>query len=262
MDDRPDGEELRHVLRNVAGYRALCAQVRRSSTGGLFFGGLMLFIWYAGFGQRNDYGPFSLIYLGLAGLEFTVALWNRVSPSAEGILLDGVVLLVFGVATLTRHLLTWQGAIAGPKPIPIFSLLAVYWVYSGFSTVRSYFQIRRAFTHRPSAEHLRWFNDLLREVKAADPDADPDALDLPTKPPLRGKLLGDTALFVSPGSDDPIIVARPDVVIDRLPPKEPGGPPGGRLFLGEEVGTFRLDPANWRNYAAWKKAGGEAVDGP
>lgn len=260
MDDRPDGEEVRHVLRNVAAYRGLCAEVRRSSTGGLFFGGLMFVIWYLAFGQRNDYGPFSLLYLGLAGLEFTVALWNRVNPSAEGILLDGVVLLAFGAATLARHLLIMQGVIVGPAPSVVFTLLAVYWMYSGFSTARSYFYIRRAFSHRPSAEHLRWFNDLLREIKAADPEADPTSLDLPTKPPLRAKLLGDTALFLAPGEDDPLILAREDVVIERLPPAEGDATPRGRLYLGEEVGVFKLDPANWRNYSAWKWEGGEPVE--
>ena len=125
---------MRHVLRNVAAYRGLCAQVRRSSTGGLFFGALMLFLWYVAFGQRNDFSPFSIVYLGLAALEFSVAMWNRISPSAEGILFDGLVLMVFGLTTLVRYALSTQGVKAGPPPSVVFVLLSVYWLFSGFNT--------------------------------------------------------------------------------------------------------------------------------
>jgi hypothetical protein len=250
MDDWMAGEQKRAVLRNVAAYRALCDRVRRTATGGLIFGVVMLGLWYFIYGQENDYRLVSLIFLGLGSLEFTVALWNKLRPSAEGVLMEGLVLITFGAAWLVRQ---WLLGLFSP-----FVLLAFYWLISGFGHVRGYAQLRRAFEQRPTADHLRWFDDLLREVRTADPDDDPTALDLPTRPPTRGKLLGDTAIFLQAGSDDPLIVAREDVEIEREPAKSPDREPAGYLVIeGVDFGGFPLDPKNWRNYERWKAEGGQ-----
>ena len=150
---------------------------------------------------------FGLIYLGLAGLEFTAALWNKFRPSAEGVLIDGMVLLVFGAATLVRQYLIFQGQCPAASS-RCWSCSGRTGCTPGSATSGNYAQLRRAFAQRPTADHLRWFDELLREVRRADPAEDSTALDLPTRPPVRGKLLGDTAVFLQAGSDD---------VIDRRP---------------------------------------------
>jgi hypothetical protein len=257
-DDWLAGEQKRAVLRNVAAYRRLCHQVRRKATGGLIFGAFMLGIWYFLLPERGalgKYGPLGLIYLGLAGLEFTVALWNKLRPSAEGVLMDGLVLCVFGASTLARQYLVWQNGMA---PSVVLALLGAFWVWSGVSHARGYAGLRRAFAIRPTADHLRWFDELLREVRDADPTDDPAALDLPTRPPTRGKLLGDTAIFLQAGSDDPVIAARTDVEIERQPARSADRDPVGYLVIeGADFGSFPLDPDNWRNYERWKIEGGE-----
>ena len=251
MDDWLPGEQKRAVLRNVAAYRELCERVRRGATSGLIFGVIMLALWYFMFGQRNDYRVLSLIYLGLGGLEFTVALWNKLRPSAEGVLMEGLVLMAFGVASLARQLLL---GVLSP-----FILLGLYWLWAGFSHVQNYAQLRRAFAQRPTADHLRWFDELLREVRRANPAEDSTALDLPSRPPVRGKLLGDTAVFLQAGSDDVVIAARDDVEIEREPAKGQDRDPVGYLLIeGADFGGFPLDPDNWRNYAAWKTEGGQS----
>jgi hypothetical protein len=256
MDDWLASEQKRSVLRNVAAYRELCRRVRRSATGGLIFGAFMLGIWYLipDRGPFGKFSPFGLIYLGLAALEFTVALWNKVRPSAEGVFRDGLVLLVFGAATLVREYFIWK---AGLRTSPIFAVLGAYWVFAGFGHVRNYARLRQAFADRPTAAHLRWFDDLLREVRRADPADDPTALDLPTKPPVRGKLLGDTAVFLAAGSDDAVIAARDDVEIERTAPKPDRDPAAFLLIEGIDYGEFPIDPENWRNYTAWKAEGGQ-----
>ena len=258
MDDWVAGEQKRAILRNVAAYRELCRHVRRGATSGLFFGAFMLAIWYFLFGQRNDYGVFSLVYLGLAGLEFTVAMWNKFRPSAEGVLMDGVVLLVFGGATAVRQVLFMMGILPGGGPGAFMLIFAALWLWQGFGHVKQYLAIRRAFSERPTPEHLRWFEGLMREVREADPSTDPDALDLPTRPPFRAKLLGDTALFLAPGGGDPLIVARNQVQIKCIPSKDPDRDPEAYLVIeGDDFGRFRIDPDNWRNYAKWKTDGGQ-----
>ena len=249
MTDDIDPVERRALLRQIAAYRALCQEVKQKANWGLVFGGIMLGVWYFAIPAREQFGIFGLIYLGLAALEFTAGLWNKFSPSPEGILVDGLVLIVFGGANLARQGLIF---LAGAKISPYLLLFGGYWLYQGYSHVQSYFHIRSAFPSRPSAEHLRWFDSLLAEVRQADPDADPDALDLPTRPPLRAKLLGDMAVLLSPGSSHPMIVGREDVEIELLP-SDPNRESVAVLYIeNEDYGKFPIDDANWRNYTRWK----------
>lgn len=257
MDERLDPDEARHILRNVAAYRHLCEHVRKKATWGLLFGAVMFGLWYTAFGQRNNYGLFSLIYLGLASLEFSAGLLNKIRPSAEGVLVDGFVLFGFGAANLGRAYLGWQMGLP-PNSYFFYVLLGGYWIFAGTSSVRSYASLRRAFSFRPSAEHMRWFGDLVREIRVADPENDPTALDLPTKPPLRGKLLGDMAIFLPAGSADVVVASRRDVEIEREESRNPDRPPVGFLLIeGADFGGFPIDPVNWQNYARWKTEGGQ-----
>lgn len=257
-----DIDDPRAILRRVAAYKELCDRVRRSATGGLVFGGLMLLLWYL-MPPALKFKTFGLIYLGLAALEFTAALWNKFAPAAEGILLDGVVLLVFGGMNLVRQYLLWNGQLPGQgHPSPLWALFGVWMLLQGVGHVRSYFAVRRAFgALRPTHEHLRWYSELIQDVRNADPTDDPTALDLPTRPPLRGKLLGDTAVFLPPNGEV-IVAAREDVEFD-VDADEEGRPPAAHLWVeGENLGRFTLDPDNWRNYSAWKSAGGQEPEPP
>lgn len=256
MDEPLDPRDVRALLRNVGAYRQLRQHVRQRASWGLGFGAFMLAFWYFILPNNDKFGPFGLSYLGLAALEFTVALWNKVRPSAEGVLFDGLVTLTFGVANLGRVAMLWQQNAGNPSPVSL--VFGIICLASGLSTVRSYAQLRRAFSVRPTAEQLRWFDGLIRDVRAADPEADPTALDLPTRPPVRGKMLGDSVFFLQAGSDELMIAGREDVEIERAPAKSPGREPVGYLIIhGQDFGGFPLDPDNWRNYAAWKGHGGE-----
>jgi ABC-type multidrug transport system fused ATPase/permease subunit len=250
----PDSARKRAVLLQVAAYRELCRRVAKSGTHALFFGGFMLFVWYLQYGSAplvKVLSLFSLLYLGTALLEFVAGLMNRFFPSAEGVLLEGVVLVVFGLSVIARHYLS-----PGPKPPAVFALFGVFWIVQGVRHVRGYAQLRRAFEERPTAAHVAWFEDLLREVREADPDTDPQALDLPARPRVRGKLLGDTAVFLVGGPDGLVVADRDAVEIDPEPTADPSRLPTAHLRVdGVAVGRFRLDPENWRNYAAWKAEG-------
>jgi hypothetical protein len=255
----PDPHETRTVLRQVAAYRVLHESVRKKATGSIFFGLFMLAIWYALDGRNNDWSLFSIIYLSLGLLELSVGLLNRLWPSAEGILLDGLVLLGFAASNLIRQYFIWR--LVGNKGIsPVFLVFGVLWAFQGMQTIRSYFQIRRAMPARPTAEHLRWFDGLVRELRLADPQADTRELALPTEPFLTGKLLGDTAFFLEP-SGTVIIAAREDVTIERIAADGqgiPAIPARGYLTIeGAEFPPFKLSDANWSNYVAWKREGGE-----
>jgi len=265
MDDWEDGPSRRVILQSVAAYYELCRQVRKKATGGLLFGVGMLAFWYFLIPEQGPFSKFTvfgLIYLGLAGLEFTSALWNKLAPAAEGVLLDGFVLLIFGGSTVVRIYLLWQ-ANGKMGDNWLFLGFGAFMLFRGVGTIRSYFQLRRAFSFRPTRDHIRWFEELLRDVRQANPELDPDALDIPTEPPVRGKLLGDMAVFLVAAKSTPLIVDREEVEIQRRPPKDPDRPARGSLFIGpDDFGDFPLDLDNWRNYERWKTEGGQAPEPP
>jgi len=244
-DDRPSGEELRYTLRNVVAYRMVCEQVRSASTGSLIFGAIMLALWYWLIPDAQKYKPFSLIYLVLGALEFCTGVYNRVFPAPEGILIDGILLLAFTASTIAQLVL-------GQRFSP-FQVLAIFWAMQGVRNVRHYFAIRRAIPIRPTRSDLRWFKELMADVRSADPVEDDQSLDLPTEPPFRAKLLGDSAFFLTPGVDQLLILSRDDVEIVRKPKIDGDDAPKAQLILDRDrIGTFALDAENWRNYAKWK----------
>lgn len=243
-----DSEAKRHILRQVAAYRDLCESVRKSGTSSLFFGAVMLALWYGVIPDREKYAIFGLIYLSLAAAEFATGLLNRFRPSAEGVLFDGLILIAFGGSNLIRVYLRWE---AGGNPFSLLTFFSVYWLYQGVQHVRGYATLRKLFTHRPTAEHLRWFADLLREVKSGNPELDPDALDLPTAPRVKAKLLGDTAVVLI--GSEVVISAREQ--FDIAPMKSTADDDRPRALLaigGYDFGEFTISPENWQNYTKWK----------
>lgn len=243
----PTGAETRTMLRNVGAYRGVVGHVRRSAWYSFAFGAFFTFNWYS-LPAKDQFAPFGLLYLALGVLEFTVGLLNLVKPSLEGILFDGVVLIFFGVQSAARQFL-----LGVPSTWLLFS---AYLAYSGVQRCRNYFQIRRAFPVRPTSANLKWFDDLIRDVRKADPANDPAALDLASTPPLRAKLIGDSAFLIASGTNDLIILAADEFDLDEVQAGD--GPSRASLRLeGVSGKPFPLDADNWRNYHEWKRANGQ-----
>lgn len=252
--DQPSPDETRKVLRQVAAYRRVCEQVRRKGTGSLVFGCVMLGVWWFLDGQRNNWDIFSLLYLGIAVLEIGVGFLNRFFPTAEGILLDGVVLLAFAASNGVRAFIFWQ---LTKRVDWVYVVFGVFWTLQAVNILRTYAQIVKGMPARPTRAQLRWFDGLLADLRAADPKADPRAMAIPTDPYLTGLLLGDTAFFLDQ-SGEVLIVARERVTLEAEDSPHPDRPPQGYLTIeGVDFPPFKLSRANWENYVAWKRDGGE-----
>jgi len=251
-DDAPlnAGEKVR-ILQRVAAYYCLCESVRKSSTWGLIFGGIMLAIWYAAFDDALKYNWFGIVYLTLAAAEFGTGLLKRFAPSAEGVLLDGLVLIMFGAWNVLREALMWQKIMPG-QVHPAFVFFGCYWCYQGFQSCRNYGTLRRLFAERPTRENIRWFDALLKEVRFANPKEDSQALALPTRPPVTAKLLGDIAFFAIVAGE-PIITTRDQVMISMIDSDEGNRRPEAVLAIeGSVFEPFPISGANWENYRRWK----------
>lgn len=255
VDDAPiDPDDMRSTLTKVLTYRHLRERVRRKSNSTLFFGLFMVGIWWFTAGRHNDWGPFSIIYLSIAMLEVSVGILNRLFPSLEGILIDGFVIMAFGVSSLIRQYLLFQ-MWGKPAISPVFALLGLYWVYQGIMTMRSYFQLKKALPITPTAEHLRWFDLLERELQRADPRNDPQMLALPMEPPLSVKLIGELC-FIMEAGQNVYILGQDQFMIE---PFEENPNKALVYLMSAPVAEIKLSESNWNNYTAWRRSLGQPI---
>jgi hypothetical protein len=242
-----DESAMRLRLQHVAAYRELCRSVQRSGRENVFFALLMLgFAYY--FHTRGQ-APEELIaiYVALAVGELLIGLFKWAVPSAEGLILDGLVLLAFAALNFGREF------VAGGKPSSVGIFFGLLMLFLAFGRFKAYFQLRTLFAERPSAEHIAWFDDLVHEIQAADPQTDELVLDLPTSPHWKAKLLGGTAFFVT-ASGHAVWVAGPDD-FTLVREKTDHGTGRRKALLrihGEAYPEFDLTDASWGNYLKWR----------
>lgn len=241
-----DDFEMRMRLQQVAAYRELCRGVRRSGRDNIVFAGLMAFLAYMVW--KGGPNPLLLSFYGiLIGSELAVGLYKWAFPSAEGHLFDGLVLLMFAGANLGIEVL----GVRGRAPDVVIVLISLLILSQAINRFRFYGQLRRLFAERPSAEHMAWFDDLVREINSADPQSDELTLDL--QPIWKAKLLGSTAFFVSAKGND-VLVAGPDE-FEILREKVDRGTGRRRGILnihGLPYPELEITDATWANYQRWR----------
>jgi hypothetical protein len=245
-----DDYEMRLRLQKVAAYRELCRGVRRSGRENVVFAAIMLFLAYL-VSENGGAPPLVLtIYVILAGGELLVGLFKWLVASAEGILLDGLVLLVFAGFNLYMQYVRLQNN----WPLdPVIVFLGLFLLMGAVKQFRAYGQLRRLFADRPSAEHMAWVDGLVHEILTADPQSDELALDLPTGPHWKAKLLGKTVFFVA-RRGGAIWIAGPDD-FELLREKADHGTGKRKALLrihGVPYPDFEITDASWSNYQKWR----------
>jgi hypothetical protein len=247
-----DEDTMRVRLQHVAAYRELCRSVKRSGRENVVFALIMLGLAYYTF-QPNAAGIVAIIfylYAGLALAEFAVGLFKVLVPRAEGVLLDALILLLFAGWNLG-----WQGlglwAGRGVQA-PWILILGLYMLFGAFGRFRYYGHLRRLFAERPDPEHMAWFDDLVREIQVSDPHSDSLALDLPTRPHWKAKLLGGTVFFVATDGNAVWVAGASDFTLRREKTERGHGYRKAMLSIhGESFPEFDLDDVSWANYTKW-----------
>lgn len=246
-----DDHEMRRRLQQVATYRQVCAAVRAGAGHTLFnallMGGLTYFL-YANLGPH----PFLLVNAAFAAAELVVGLWKKAAPTIEAVLMDGLLVGGFGLWVLGRQALALQGVGGAGRVNPLSIAFGVWWMIDAVKTVRTYAALRRAFPDRPTRDQIRWFDDLAAETWAADPADNDLALDLPTKPRLKGQLLGSTAFLVAGRGAEVWVAGAEALIIER--DREDAGSgrrPATLWVFGQEFPPFDIDDASWDNYRRW-----------
>lgn len=242
-----DESTMRLRLQQVAAYRELRRSVQRSGRENVVFALIMLGIAY--FIYSNGGQATAILFGVLAVGELCVGLFKWLVPTAEGLVLDALVLFTFAALNGWIAYNQFQGR-GQPSPISVF--FALFMLYSAVNKLKAYGELRRLFAERPDPEHIAWFDDLVAEVRTADPTSDRTALDLPTRPHWKAKLLGGTAFFVSATGNTVWIAGADDFTLRREKAERGAGYRKALLSIyGEGFPEFDLDDASWDNYARW-----------
>ncbi|HEY3788320.1 MAG TPA: hypothetical protein VGL71_05660, partial [Urbifossiella sp.] len=202
-----DDPMMRFRLQQVLAYRSLCGHIRSSGRSNVFFALLFLAFAYMSF-RPNAAGALAIIYVvygALALAEIAVGLLKWFFPSAEGVLFDAMLLFLFAGLNLGVQGLAFA---LGARPQTVGLVVGVFLLFGSFRRFKNYLDLRRLFADRPSREQLAWFDDLIYEIRHADPATDDLALDLPTRPHWKAKLLGATAFFVAKRGSE-VLIAGP-----------------------------------------------------
>lgn len=244
-----DDIEMRKRLQQVAAYRDLCRRVRRSGRENIVFALIMLFLAYTI--SRGPVLPVVVtLYLILAVGELLVGVFKVMRPSAEGVFLDGIVLLIFAVYNLGFMFWRFQNGIP-PDLVIIF--LGLFMLMGAVGRFKDYRLLRQLFARRPGAEHIAWFDELIAEIRLADPESDDQAIDLPTQPHWKAKLLGSLAFFVSRRGNHVLVAGPEDFEILREKTDHGTGRRQAilRLFAAPSP-EFPIADATWANYQKWR----------
>jgi hypothetical protein len=191
-------------MQRMADYRTTCRFLNHSGKQGIVFGCVFLLIGYASFaGDLVSY-----LYLGLGVLELLIGVLNRYRPSAFGIVLDGIMLILLGIWNLS-----WLGMAVGQGlPIPWFSgVFGALVIIVGIQRIRRYPRVKAAFDDPPTEEQKAWFDEIIKEIQESTPDAAGDVVEFRAGFVWKGKRYGDTAIFVDKMDMENLIVDRGDI---------------------------------------------------
>lgn len=248
-----DIDEMRATLARVSTYRKVCESVRASSGHTLFNGVLFLGIAYLNYNLIGRFHPILLGPILIGTGEVLVGLWKRIKPSPECVLLDAILQFCFVLSIAIREILLMQ---QGNRQPSTFSIVIGLWVgWDAINTFKYYLQLRRIFVERPTADHIAYVDDLSNEIENSTPFNDPTAIDIPTSPHLRGKLMGNIAFLLELNSRELFLCDRSEL---SIVPLDRGNDKNlvQLTILREQYPPFEIDNTSLANYTNWKTAGG------
>jgi hypothetical protein len=234
-------------LQQIGTYRCTVNRLRQRGKHMLLFTGVLLWLyWQHNNGEIADY-----VFMGVCALEIGAGLLLYAFPSAEGVILEGVLSILFGLAILFRQAVEVAN---GGNPFWLSLLFGLAFLMGGVRQMKHYGRVREAFEEKPTPEQLAWLDDLVKEIKKADPKTDPDAVAFSTGMPVRGKLLGDTGVFIDHWETEMYVVTRPEVEWTTTGKALFGKSVNGKLRIRDRKFMGSVAPESLANLERWKAA--------
>jgi len=191
-------------MQRFADYRNTCKFLLKSGKEGIFIGCFFLLLAWLNFNQ----GVTDYLYFALGACELLIGLRNRYYPSATGVILDGLMLIILGVWNLS-----WQAiAVAqGAQPFWFNGFFGILVIVMGVRRTLRYPRVKKAFDDPPTEEQMAWFDEIIKEIKEADVAADADAVEFKSGFLWKGKRYGENVIFADKLDMETLIVDRRDI---------------------------------------------------
>jgi len=242
-----DIEEL-HL---IAEYHTACHALRRTGWGGIAFGALAIAL---GFFFTFTMGPINVLLILIGLLLFVSGIWCLVLPGAEGLIVNGIALILVGLWNIFVTILI----IAGGRPTDIWvPAIGVFLIIAGLRAFLNYARFSAALRHGATSEETAMMNDLVRNVLSADSKLDEDIVGFRVKnfwqqAQWRGGLSSHAALFVQRVTKEVLVARKEDVFIE----------PHGKVLLGNslkamvKIGDHKwgalISPQAFDRFREWK----------
>jgi hypothetical protein len=190
------------ALRKTADYLIIRKKLRQKGIGSFIFGILALLS--GSLGLQVNLLNLMLILIGL--LLLGVGIWNWVSPTAEGIIVDGIVLLIVALWNIGITLMEIAAGIP-PTHWAIIGVLQIFWSIRRFLDYPKY---REALRHKPHPEDLKAMDALISKIyKSKETEA--GAVHFKAKGRVwKGLLARDAVIFLDGLKQETAMVARRD----------------------------------------------------
>jgi hypothetical protein len=246
-------------LRVIAEYHTARRSLRRMGWGGIVFGIINLGL---GIAFTVNLGPINLV-LALIGL-FLVAsgVWCLVLPGAEGVISNGIALILVGLWNIAVTLLNLA---AGAAPQIWWAIFGGVLIAGGIQCFQKYARFSKALRYRVSEDEMAMMDRLVQTILKGDVKVEQDmvafqARGFAQQKQWLGRLGDEAAVFVEKMSKE-ILVARKKKV--RIKPH-------GKVLLGKSLkASVTIGKQHWEavisstsfdRFRDWKLAEDEDAD--
>lgn len=242
-------------LQQIAEYRRARKTLRAAGIGGIIFGVLALAVGM----PLLAVNPLNIVLVLIGALLLAEGIWNVSYPTAEGVIVDGLALLLVGLWNIFITFFNALAAGGGPGAAlhVHWAVVGVFQIGYGVYRFASYRRFTEAFAEKPSAEDLKQMDQLVKKILKMKPKGAEDVITFQTTSSFKqqvwtAQLAGDAAMFVAKVGHDVLVAHKEEVDIEVH----------GKALLGKTLkATFRIrdhtmkgliSPESYAKYEDWK----------
>lgn len=238
-------------LRNAINFRLLSKTLKRSGINSVIFGILAIYMGFGGIKMN----PLNAI-LGLIGVFLLVeGVWIFSAPTPKGMIMHGVALVIVGSWNI---LITIASALfGGSGDYQFFAILGVWQIILGIQRFNRYAYFSTMPTSKPSDSALMRIDDFVKTLNRTKARDQSDIVEFQTTTFVspkawKGRLLGNSAVFVERSGYDIVFAPKTEVDFDRQ----------GKVLLGKtlkvsiRISDLRMNgsiaPKYFERFEQWK----------
>jgi hypothetical protein len=237
-------------LQRVAEYRRAVRTLRGFAIGAAVFGVIAVVTGSALLAQN----PLNIILIGIGLLLIAEAIWNVVAPSAIGILVDAVVLLIVALWNIGITVLELA---AGALTDARWGIIGVVQIGIAIYRFTTFPRFQAALQEKPDAEDVRHLDELVKTILKAKAKEEDNLIGFQQKDPFkamawRAQLADNAAIFVAKQGHDVILAHKEAVEIEVTGKVFLGKTLKAKLRIKDRTMNGTISPESYAKYEHWK----------